>query len=87
MPVAEKVNLADARAELRVSQDALAKEARLAKSVIIRAERGHAIQRSSGHAIQRSSAHAIVRALNHFREQAEMPAFSFPDFDWKIHSR
>ncbi len=79
MPVAEKVNLADARAELRVSQDALAKEARLAKSVIIRAERGHAIQRSS--------AHAIVRALNHFREQAEMPAFSFPDFDWKIHSR
>ncbi len=79
MLVIAKVKLADARAELRVSQEALAKAADLSKGVIVKAEKGEAIQRIS--------AHAILHALNHYREQAEMLPLSFDDLDWKIHSR
>ncbi len=76
MLVAAKIQLADARAELRVSQDALAKAADLSKGVIVKAEKGQPIQRIS--------AHALLKALNVYRKQAEMSPLSLHDIDWKI---
>lgn len=76
MIVIGQMNLADVRAELRVSQTALAKAAKLSNVVIVRAEKGLPIQRIS--------AHAILHALNKYRQEAELPPLSIGDFDWKI---
>ncbi len=76
MIVSEKVKLADARAELRMSQAALAALASLSKQVIFNAE--------NGVPIQRISAHAILKALNHARQINGMPKLTIADIDWKI---
>lgn len=76
MIVIGQMNLADARAELRVSQVALAKAARLSTMVIVRAERGLPIQRIS--------AHALLKALNKYRLDAGLPPLSIGDLDFKI---
>ena len=76
MIVAAKIKLADARAELRMSQQGLAALASLSKQVIVNAEKGMAIQRIS--------AHAILRPLNHARQINGMPPLSITDIDWKI---
>ncbi len=76
MIVAAKIKLADARAELRMSQAALAALASLSKQVIVNAEKGVAIQRIS--------AHAILRPLNHARHLQGMPPLSITDIDWRI---
>jgi DNA-binding XRE family transcriptional regulator len=77
MIVVAKIKLADARAELRMSQQALAALASLSKQVIVNAEKGLAIQRIS--------AHAILRPLNHARQINGMPPLSITDIDWKIY--
>jgi hypothetical protein len=79
MIVGAAINLADARARLRVSMDTLARQARISKGVIVAAEKGLPIQRSS--------AYAILDGLNYFREQAGLAPFSFDDFDWNIVKR
>ncbi len=71
-----KIKLADARAELRMSQQALAALASLSKQVIVNAEKGLAIQRIS--------AHAILKPLNHARQINGLPPLSITDIDWKI---
>jgi predicted transcriptional regulator len=76
MIVIGQMNLADARAELRISQVALARAADLSNAVIVRAEKGLPIQRIS--------AHAILHALNDFRKGASLPPLSIGDLDWKI---
>ncbi len=76
MIVVAKIKLADARAELRLSQDELAKLARISKPVIVNAERGLRIQRIS--------AHAILKALNAARRDAGVLPLSIADIDWKI---
>lgn len=55
------VRLADARAELGISQATLAAAAKLSRQVIISAEKGLPVQRIS--------AHAILNALNIFRRR------------------
>ncbi len=76
MIVAAKIKLADARAELRMSQQGLAALASLSKQVIVNAEKGTPIQRIS--------AHAILRPLNHARQINGMAPLSIIDIDWKI---
>jgi DNA-binding XRE family transcriptional regulator len=76
MIVSAKVNLADARAELRMSQAALATLASISKQVIVNAE--------NGVAIQRISAHAILKGLNHARQINGMAALAITDINWKI---
>ena len=76
MIVIGEMKLADARAELRISQLALAKAARLSNLVIVRAEKGLPIQRIS--------AHAILHALNNYRGDAGLPPLSLGDLDMKI---
>ena len=76
MIVIGQMNLADARAELRISQLALAKAADLSNTVIFRAEKGLPIQRIS--------AHAILKALNKFRLNAALPPLMLGDLDMKI---
>lgn len=76
MIVAAKIKLADARAELRMSQQALAALASLSKQVIVNAEKGVAIQRIS--------AHAILKPLNHARQINGMPPLSITEIDWRI---
>ena len=68
--------LADARAECRVSQEKLAREARVSKPVVVRAE--------NGFTVTRISAHAILKALNKFREDAGLEPIDFYDLDWKL---
>lgn len=74
--VAMKMKLADARAELRMSQAALAIFASLSKQVIVNAEKGLAIRRIS--------AHAILHVLNAERQARGMPLLMISDLDWKI---
>lgn len=76
MLVAAKIKLADARAELRMSQAALATFASLSKQVIVNAEKGMPIQRIS--------AHAILHVLNAERTNRGMSPLSLGDIDWKI---
>ena len=76
MIVIGQMNLADARAELRISQLALAKAADLSNAVIFRAEKGLPIQRIS--------AHAILKALNAFRRDVGLPPLALHDLDMKI---
>ncbi len=76
MIVTGQMKLADARAELRISQVALARAAKLSNLVIVRAEKGLPIQRIS--------AHAILHALNDYRRDAGLPPLLIGDFDWKI---
>ena len=77
MIVAAKTKLADARAELGLTQSALAVLAGVSKPVVVNAESGR-------HAIQRIGAHRILRALNEARGEAYMPPLSITDIDWKI---
>jgi len=70
------MKLADARAELRISQRDLARAARLSPLVIVRAEKGLPVQRIS--------AHAILHALNKYRGDTSMPPLSLGDLDMKI---
>ncbi len=74
--VAMKIKLADARAELRVSQTALAKAAGLSKQVIVNAEKGLVIQRIS--------AHAILRALNEERNKQGFEPLTIDSLSWSI---
>jgi DNA-binding XRE family transcriptional regulator len=76
MIVAAKIKLADARAELRMTQAALAALASLSKQVITNAEKGVPIQRIS--------AHAILKALNHARQINNLPTLTINDIEWKI---
>ncbi len=76
MIVSAKVHLADARAELRMSQAALSVLASISKQVIVNAEHGLPIQRIS--------AHAILKGLNHARQINGMLPLSITDIDWKI---
>ena len=76
MIVSAKIKLADARAELGMSQQALAAFASVAKQTLVNAEKGLAIQR-----IQ---AHRILKILNIRRQQEGMPTLSITDIDWRI---
>jgi predicted transcriptional regulator len=76
MIVIGQMNLADIRAELRISQVTLAKAANLSNAVIVRAEKGLPIQRIS--------AHAILKALNKYRGDAGLSPLSIGDLDFKI---
>ncbi len=76
MIVSAKIKLADARAELGLSQAALATFAGVSKPVIVNAE--------NGLAIQRIGAHRILKFLNIRRQQEGMPPLSITDIDWKI---
>ena len=71
-----KVKLADARAELGVTQVALAVFASVSKQTVVNAEKGLAIQR-----IQ---AHRILKAINTYREQAGKAPLSITEIDWRI---
>lgn len=76
MFVRAKIKLADARAELGISQSSLVVFASVSKQTIVNAEKGLAIQR-----IQ---AHRILKAINLYRQQAGMAPLSIADIDWKI---
>ena len=76
MFVSAKIKLADARAELGISQSSLVVFASVSKQTIVNAEKGLAIQR-----IQ---AHRILKAINIYRQQAGMAPLSITDIDWKI---
>jgi DNA-binding XRE family transcriptional regulator len=74
--VAQRMRVADARAELRVTQGVIVKATGLSKQVITNAEKGDPIQRTS--------AHAILRALNDIRRERGMETLSIDDLDFKI---
>jgi len=74
--VSMKAKLADARAELRLSQDALAEAAEISKQVIVNAEKGLKIQRIS--------AHAILKGLNKSRLKEGMRPLTIDDIEWEI---
>ncbi len=76
MLVLAKIKLADARAELGLSQAALATFASVAKGVVVNAEKGRAIQR-----IQ---AYRILHFLNAERHKVGKSLLSITDIDWKI---
>ncbi len=76
MTVAAKIKIADARAELRMSQAALAMLASLSKQTIVSAEKGMAIQRIT--------AYAILKGLNAGRKENGLPPFTITDIDFKI---
>ena len=76
MFVSAKIKLADARAELGISQSSLVVFASVSKQTIVNAEKGLAIQR-----IQ---AHRILKAINIYSQQAGMPTLSITDIDWHI---
>lgn len=76
MQVAAKIKLANARAELGLSQTDLAQLASVARQTVVNGERGGIIQR-----IQ---AFRILHALNAKRQEAGKPALSIDDIDWKI---
>lgn len=76
MIVAVRIKLADARAELGITQKQLAASAKLSKTVIVNAEKGLAIRRLS--------AHSILQALNAVRHSRGMPSLTINDIDWHI---
>ena len=76
MIVSAKIKLADARAELGISQQNLCALANVAKQTLVNAEKGLAIQR-----IQ---AHRILRAINAARGDFGMPPLSITEIDWRI---
>ncbi len=76
MIVISKIKLADARAELGMTQLSLSVFASVSKQVIVNAEKGLAIQRIG--------AHRILRVLNAERQARSMPSLSITDIDWKI---
>ncbi len=76
MLVGAKLNLADVRAELGMSQAALATFASVSKQVVVNAEKGQAIQRLT--------AHRMLRVLNTERQARGMTTLSITDIDWKI---
>lgn len=71
-----KLKLADVRAELRITQDELAKSAKLAKRTIVQAEKGENVQRIS--------AHAILTALNIYRMRDGKEALLLNEVDIHI---
>lgn len=79
MIVSAKIRLADARAELGISQAALAFFSGVSKPTVINAEKGSPIQR-----IQ---AHRILHFLNAERQKVGKSVLSIDDIDWKIYSR
>lgn len=76
MIVGAKIKLADARAELGLTQAALATFASVSRMVVVNAE--------NGISIQRIGAHRILKILNLQRQQAGMPPLLITDIDWKI---
>ena len=76
MIVAAKIKLADARAQLGMSQTTLAAAAGISKPVIVNAEKGLPIRRLS--------AFAMLEALNNRREARGWPSLSVYDIEWHI---
>lgn len=76
MTVAAKIKIADARAELGMSQQALAFWSHLSKQTIVSAEKGMAIQRLT--------AYAILKGLNAGRKENGMPPLTIAEIDFKI---
>ena len=76
MVVSAKIKLADARAELGLSQQALATFASVARQTVVNGERGTPI-----HRIQ---AYRILHFHNAERKKVGKPALTIDDIDWKI---
>lgn len=76
MIVSAKIKLANARAELGLSQVALATFANVARQTVVSGERGSTIQR-----IQ---AYRILHVLNAERQKVGKPELTIDDIDWKI---
>lgn len=76
MIVSAKIRLADARAELALSQAALAFFSGISKPTVVKAE--------NGLPIQRIGAHRILHFLNAERQKVGKPALTIDDIEWKI---
>jgi len=77
MQVVATIKLANARAELGLSQTELASLARVARQTVVNGERGNK-------PIQRIQAYRILHALNAERQKWGKPALALDDIDWKI---
>lgn len=76
VPVANKLKLSHARAQLQLSQARLSELAGVSILPISRAERGETIQLLS--------AMAILTALNAVRAERGLPALSLSDVEWSV---
>jgi predicted transcriptional regulator len=72
----KKIRLSDARAQLLLTQRALARLADVSPTVISNAELGYAIRRLS--------AHAILNALNAERNKKGWKTLDIEEIEWKV---
>jgi DNA-binding XRE family transcriptional regulator len=74
-----KLQLKRVRAQLGLSQRALAEQAGISEQTVIEAERGR-------RQIRLISAYAILNALNEVRRQRGLPELDIDSLDWNVES-